>query len=48
MVYPIDSLNHCIKLNSKVIDLSKKLHENEKELEKLHSKLEGSTIQKEE
>ena len=43
---PITACNHCIKLNSKVIDLKKMLHEKEKELEKLKSQLEGSKIQK--
>ena len=32
---PVIACNHCIKLNSKVIDMKKKLHEKEKELEKL-------------
>ena len=32
---PVTDYNHCIKLNSKVIDLKKKLHEKEKEAEKL-------------
>ena len=32
---PVTACNHCIKLNSKVIDLKKKLHEKEKEAEKL-------------
>ena len=40
--------NHCIKLNSTVIDLRKKLHGKEIELEKLKSELEGSKIQKKE
>ena len=30
---PLTTCNHCIKLNLKVIDLKKKLHEREKELE---------------
>ena len=45
---PVTACNHCIKLNSKVIDLKKMLHEKEKELEKLKSELEGSKIQKKE
>ena len=45
---PITACNHCIKLNSKVIDLKKMLHEKEKQLEKLNSELEGSKIQKKE
>ena len=44
---PVTACNHCIKLNSKVIDLKKKLHEKEKELEKLKSEL-GSKMQKKE
>ena len=40
----VTACNYCIKLNSKMIDLKKKLHE--KELEKLKSELEGSKIQK--
>ena len=42
---PVTACNHCIKLNS-VIDLRKKLHEEEKELEKLKTELEGSKIWK--
>ena len=45
---PITACNHCIKLNSKVIDLKKMLHEKEKELEKLKRELEGSKIQRKE
>ena len=45
---PVTTCNHCIKLNSKIIDLKKMLHEKEKELEKLKSELEGSKIQKKE
>ena len=45
---PVTTCNHRIKLNSKVIDLKKMLHEKEKELEKLKSELEGSKIQKKE
>ena len=45
---PVTACNHCIKLNSKVTDLKKILHEKEKELEKLKSELEGSKIQKKE
>ena len=45
---PITACNHCIKLNSKVIDLKKMLHAKEKQLEKLNSELEGSKIQKKE
>ena len=45
---PVTACNHCNKLNSKVIDLKKKLHEKEKELEKLKSELEGSKMQKKE
>ena len=45
---PVTTCNHRIKLNSKVIDLKKMLHEKEKELEKLNSELEGSKIQKKE
>ena len=37
-----------ITLNSKVIDLKKKLHEKQKELDKLRSEVEGSRIQKKE
>ena len=43
---PVTGYNHCIKLNSEIIDLKKKLHEKEKELEKLQSQLEGSNVQK--
>ena len=45
---PVTACNHCIKLNSNVIDFKKMLHEKEKELEKLKSELEGSKIQKKE
>ena len=45
---PVTVCNHCIKLNSKVIDLKKKSHEKEKEVEKLKSELEGSKTQKKE
>ena len=45
---PVTACYHCIKLNSKVIDLKKMLHKKEKELEKLKSELEGSKIQKKE
>ena len=45
---PVTACNHCIKLNSKVIDLKKMLHKKENELEKLKSELEGSKIQKKE
>ena len=31
---PVTACHHCVKLNSKVIDLKKMLHEKEKELEK--------------
>ena len=34
---PVTTCNHRIKLNPKVIDLKKMLHEKEKELEKLKS-----------
>ena len=45
---PVTACSHCIKLNSKVIDLKKMLHEKEKELEKLKRELEGSKIQRKE
>ena len=41
---PVIACNHCIKLNSKVINLKKKLQEKEKKLEKLKSELVGCKI----